>query len=41
MDKSSVEIRLFDHKTNKVFYKRLSQIELELIKRVIDINWED
>lgn len=39
--KSTVEIRLYDHKTNKVAYKRLSDKELEAILNNINIEWDD
>ena len=37
---SDVEIRLYDHKTNKVAYKRLSKLELETILNNIYIKWD-
>ena len=37
--KSTVEIRLYDHETGKVAYKRLSKIELEIILNNIHIEW--
>ena len=35
---SDVEIRLYDHSTNKAFYKRLSELELQEIKKVLEIE---
>ncbi len=39
-EKSSVEIRLYDHDTDKFAYKRLSIEEWENIKNNIYIKWD-
>lgn len=38
-EKSSVEIRLFDHKHSRVAYKTLTYKELFLIEAGIKIKW--
>lgn len=35
LEKSSVEIRLYDHKTDEVKYKRLTKSELMLIENIL------
>lgn len=36
--KSNVEIRLFNHETNKVYYKRLTEYELDRIVKLLEVE---
>lgn len=36
--KTSVEIRVFDHKTNNVECKRLTRSELENLRRILNLR---
>lgn len=38
---SSYEIRLFDHKTNKVLYSDLSEYQLKAIAEILNKDWEN
>lgn len=38
--KSDIEIRVFNHKTNKVAYKTLSKLEAGLLLNDIELKWD-
>ncbi|GAA0083385.1 hypothetical protein [Clostridium sp. CTA-6] len=38
--KSDIEIRVFNHKTNKVTYKTLSKLEANLLLDNIKLKWD-
>ncbi|HDK7194877.1 TPA: hypothetical protein PTV74_003184 [Clostridium botulinum] len=38
--KSDIEIRVFNHKTNKVAYKILSKSEADLLLNNIELKWD-
>lgn len=38
--KSDIEIRVFNHKTNKVAYKTLSKLETGLLLNDIELKWD-
>ncbi|WP_125154868.1 hypothetical protein [Clostridium rectalis] len=38
--KSDIEIRIFNHKTNKVAYKTLSKLEANLLLDNIELKWD-
>ncbi|EQC1535584.1 hypothetical protein ACY1J9_001415 [Clostridium botulinum] len=38
--KSDIEIRIFNHKTNKVAYKTLSKSEADLLLNNIELKWD-
>lgn len=37
---SSTEIRLYDHKTNRAFYRNLTINELTQIANILGVEWE-